>query len=72
LITPLDTIFGTYGLLILGLIEVLFFGWIWGADKIREFVNKNSDFKIGRWFDFCLKIICPVAILLILIGLIIG
>ncbi len=72
LITPLDTIFGTYGLLVLGLIEVVFFGWIWGADKIREFVNEHSDFKIGKWFDFCLKIICPAAILIIIIALIIG
>jgi NSS family neurotransmitter:Na+ symporter len=72
LITPLDTIFGTYGLLVLGLIEVIFFGWIWGAEKIREFVNENSDFKIGKWFDFCLKIICPVAILIVISALIIG
>ena len=72
LITPLDTIFGTYGLTILGLIEVILFGWVWRADKIREFVNYNSDFKIGKWFDFCIKIICPVAIFIILVASIIG
>lgn len=72
LITPLDSIFGTYGLAILGLIEIIFFGWIWGADKIREFVNKNSDFKIGRWFDVCIKVICPLAVLIIIIASLIG
>jgi NSS family neurotransmitter:Na+ symporter len=72
LITPLDTIFGTYALAILGFIEIIFFGWVWGADKIREYVNDNSDFKIGRWFDFCLKIICPIAVLIIIIGSLIG
>ncbi len=56
-----------YGLLITGLLATLVVGWFFGARKLREYVNETSDFRIGPWFDWMLKLIVPAGILLLLV-----
>jgi NSS family neurotransmitter:Na+ symporter len=57
-----------FGLTIFGLIECIAIGWIIGADRMREFINENSDFSIGRWWNFCIKYLTP-AVLIFMIGI---
>ena len=52
-----------FGLTVFGLIECIAIGWIIGADRIREFVNLNSDFSIGRWWNFCIKYLTPAVLI---------
>ena len=53
-----------YGLLIVGLLEVLVIGWGLGSQRVRRWVNERSRFELGRWFDVLLRFVIP----LILIG----
>ena len=56
-----------YGLLITGALACLVIGWGFGAGKLREYMNETSDFKIGAWWDWLLKIVVPVGLLFVVI-----
>jgi NSS family neurotransmitter:Na+ symporter len=52
-----------YGLAIVGILECVLVGYVYGADKIREHVNRTSDIKIGIWWDLCIKVVTPIILL---------
>lgn len=56
-----------YGLLIVGLIECLVIGWGIGSHRIREFINANSKFHLGSWFDILIKFVIPLLLIVILL-----
>jgi len=56
-----------YGLLITGALACIVVGWVYGAKKLREHLNETSDFKVGAWFDWLLKIVVPVGLLFVVI-----
>ncbi len=57
-----------YGLLIVGLVECIVIGWVVGSGRIRDFVNANSRFRLGVWFDLLLRFVIPGLLLMILIS----
>lgn len=62
-----DHFITNYGLVIIGLLEVWAVGWIYEAGKLREYINKVSDIKIGKWWDILLKFVIPVCLLILLV-----
>jgi len=63
----LDRAVSFYGLLITGAISCLVVGWKFPVSRLRNYVNETSDFKIGAWFDWMIKIVVPVALLAVVI-----
>jgi len=63
----LDRAVSFYGLLITGALACLVVGWVFPASKLREYVNKTSDFKIGAWFDWMVKVVVPTGLLFVVI-----
>ncbi|HOY65060.1 MAG: Sodium:neurotransmitter symporter family protein [bacterium ADurb.Bin236] len=57
-----DYYFTQYGLAVVGVLECLIVGYVFGAKKLRDHVNATSDFKVGPWWDICIKIITPAAL----------
>lgn len=55
-----DHFVGNYGIALIGLIEAIVLGYVYKASKVREHVNLTSDFKIGLWWDICIKYITPI------------
>ena len=53
-------------LIVIGILECIAIGWIYGADKMRSYINKVSDFKIGNWWNLTIKYITPIALVVIL------
>ena len=51
-----------YSLLAVGLIECVLLGWVFGADKLRAFVNEHSKLKLGAWFDVLIKYLIPAVL----------
>jgi len=51
---------GTWGILLVGLIECIVVGWFYDLAKLRRHANSRSDWKIGKWWEFLLKYIIPV------------
>ncbi|GAB4342364.1 MAG: sodium-dependent transporter [Candidatus Abyssubacteria bacterium] len=56
-----------FGLTIFGLFECIAIGWIFGADKMRAFINSTSDFAVGRWWNVCIKYVTPGVLLVIMV-----
>lgn len=56
-----------YGLVLVGLAEVIFIGWFYKAENMRQYINSVSNFKLGKWFNGLVKYVIPI-LLLIIIG----
>jgi NSS family neurotransmitter:Na+ symporter len=56
-----------YSLLTVGLLECIMIGWVFGAAKIRAFVNENSKLKIGAWFDVLVKYVIPSILFVVIV-----
>jgi len=63
----LDRAVAFYGLLLTGAISCIVVGWVFGAKKLREHINKTSDIKVGAWFDWLIKIVVPAGLLFVVI-----
>jgi NSS family neurotransmitter:Na+ symporter len=63
-----DHFVNSYGLISVGLVECIVVGWLIGPDKIRKHVNVLSEIKVGKWFDFFIKYLTPLILILILIS----
>jgi NSS family neurotransmitter:Na+ symporter len=55
-----DYFANTFGLTLVGLLECIVIGYIYKAQKMREYVNEVSEFRIGRWWDICIMVITPL------------
>ncbi|HIH74745.1 MAG TPA: sodium-dependent transporter [Methanosarcina sp.] len=62
----IDHFINTYGVILVGILEAIAIGWIYGADRIREWVNTYSGIRAGAWWDVCIKIITPAVLLYII------
>lgn len=58
-----DHFINVYGLLLVGVLEAVAIGWLFGAEVIREWANAHSDVKAGIWWNFSIKVIVPLVIL---------
>ena len=52
----------TIGLGLACFVECIILGWIFGTDKLKDHVNLNSSFKVGSWWDICIKYVSPILI----------
>lgn len=57
---------GNYGFIITAGVGAIVYGWVYGADRIREeFLNPTSDIQLGRWFGKYVKVVViPVLIII--------
>jgi len=56
-----------YSLLTVSFLECIMLGWVLGADKLRKAINKNSTFKLGRWFNGQIKYFIPAILGIVII-----
>ena len=67
LLDIIDNFINNYGIVVVGLLEVLLIGWIVKPKKIREHTNEISYFKIGSWWDLTIKYLTPAILIFMLI-----
>ena len=56
-----------FGVLAIGLIECIALGWIFDLKRLRRHANERSDWEIGPWWEWNIKLVIPV-ILVVIIG----
>ena len=61
-----DHFIANFGLVIVGLVECILFGWFFKISKLRAHANKTSDIKIGRWWEILIKYVIPTILGVIL------
>jgi len=50
-----------FGLVAVGFVEALLVGWVLKTGYFREMANANSYFRLGKWWEICIKIV-PVVL----------
>ena len=58
--TIADFINGTWGIAWVGLLECVVLGWLWRIEKLRQHANDRSDWKLGKWWDYLIRIVIPI------------
>ena len=62
-----DNFINNYGIVVVGLLEVLLIGWIASPEIIREHTNSISYFRIGKWWNICVKFVTPAILIYMLV-----
>lgn len=60
-----DHFISNFGLVLIGLMECIVFGYIMGAKHIRRAINEVSDFPVGKWWEYLVRIVAPVILVVI-------
>ena len=63
-----DHFMNNFGLCIIVLLECFFIGHLFGAEKLRDYVNSTSEIHVGRWWNFCVKYFTPILLLVLLLS----
>lgn len=58
-----DHFMNYWGLTLVVLGEVIIVGWGYGADRMRKHISQNSSFRLGSWWDICVRWLLPMGIL---------
>jgi len=53
---------GTWGIAFLGLLECAVLGWFYRVDNLRRHANERSDWKLGKWWNYSIRIFIPVVL----------
>jgi NSS family neurotransmitter:Na+ symporter len=53
---------GTWGIVLVGLVECLVVGWLYDINTLRRHANVRSDWKIGRWWEWLIKFVIPAVL----------
>jgi len=53
---------GTWGIAFMGLLECIVLGWLWRIGTLRRHANSRSDWKLGRWYDYLIRMVIPVVL----------
>ncbi|XP_078602717.1 sodium- and chloride-dependent glycine transporter 1-like isoform X1 [Branchiostoma floridae x Branchiostoma japonicum] len=61
-----------FSLMVIGLIEVIAIGWIYGTDNFFRDIEMMIGFKPNRWWWLCWKFLTPAVLLAILLFYLIG
>jgi len=57
-----------FGLVISGLIQCIAIGFLYPVRQFRDYLNDQSEIRIGNWWIWTLRYITPGVLLVILVG----
>ena len=57
-----DYIANNIGIVASGVIEVVLIGWFFKPEKLRQAANEYSNFSIGTWWIWCLKVVTVIVL----------
>ncbi len=52
-----------YGLVLMGLLQAICVGWVYGAENMRSYINRVSHFRIGRNWNLLIKYVIPLCLI---------
>ena len=67
LLDIIDNFINNYGIVVVGMFEVILIGWIVKPNTIRDHVNKISYFRIGKWWNITIKFLTPALLIFMLV-----
>ncbi|NEO73096.1 sodium-dependent transporter [Moorena sp. SIO3H5] len=55
-----------YNLMLVAIFQSILVGWVYGAEKLRRYMNQVSDWTVGKWWNFSIKYLIPMALVALL------
>ncbi|UBF27229.1 sodium-dependent transporter [Kovacikia minuta CCNUW1] len=52
-----------YNLMLIGIFQAILVGWIYGAEKLRRYIDRVSDWQVGKWWNVSIKFIIPAVLM---------
>ncbi|MHA1539500.1 MAG: sodium-dependent transporter [Alphaproteobacteria bacterium] len=68
LLEIVDHFITNFTLVFIGIMEALIIGWVYKADKMRDYINSVSFHQIGKSWDIAIKFVIPSLMTLLLIN----
>ncbi|MCF8041928.1 MAG: sodium-dependent transporter [Desulfarculaceae bacterium] len=62
LLDIVDHFINNFGIVFGGLAEIIMIAWLGRLAEMRGYINRVSDFPLGRWWPFCLKVVTPLTL----------
>jgi SNF family Na+-dependent transporter len=59
---------GTVLLIVLALVQAVLYGWVLGIERGEESAHEGSHLRIPRLVQYVIKFVCPVFLMLVLVG----
>ncbi len=56
----------SYNLLLVGICQSILVGWIYGAEKMRRYINQVSHWQVGKWRNVAVKYLIPLVLVTLL------
>ncbi len=50
---------GPWGIALLGMAECVVLGWLFRLSRLRKHANERSDWKLGQWWDWNIRLVVP-------------
>jgi len=63
----LDYWIGTFGLVVMALVEIVLFAWVFGMDRAWEEITRGAQVDLPRVFYYVIKYVTPAFLLVILV-----
>ncbi|WP_427339340.1 sodium-dependent transporter [Caloranaerobacter sp. DY30410] len=57
-----DKYINNFGIVAIGLFEVIAIGWLYKSSKLRSYFNPISEVKLGKWYDVMITVITPIVL----------
>lgn len=53
---------GTWGIAFLGLLECVALSWFYRIETLRSHANERSDWKLGVWWNYAIRLVIPIVL----------
>jgi NSS family neurotransmitter:Na+ symporter len=57
-----DHFINNFNIVFAGLIEVILLGWFFSLRTVKDHMHPISDFNVGVWWNFCIKVLTPIVL----------
>lgn len=72
LLDIVDHFINNFGVLLGGVIEIIFVAWFCRIDDLRAYINSSSEIKIGRLWSISIRFIAPAMLFFMLVSNFVG
>ena len=53
---------GIWGIVFVGLLECVVLGWGYRIESLRQHANERSDWHLGKWWNYAIRIFIPIVL----------
>ncbi|WP_128692785.1 sodium-dependent transporter [Methanoculleus taiwanensis] len=59
----IDSYYNSFAILIVGILEAVVIGHLYGAGRLRGFMNASASHPVGRWWDISIRYLVPAVLI---------